>query len=394
MQSKNKAFHRLTRILAALCIAFICFCVSWFKLSERAVEASDFSFPLRAAARLRMGLNPYQDSSVSLHRPYPFQTPFPYPLPAALLAWPFSYLGGDEARLVVGPPAFSESARRELIAINKANSAQRLALKQQWLAKYSLTERDKSDWRTPELAAALFMGVSSFILALSILLSPDFKIWKLLIFASPSFYVALGVGQWSPLLVAGAFFFPLLGLCVAKPNVALPLLLHSLQKKHSKQEWQILIGVASALVICAFIVMPTWPLEWFNSVRGQTEKPYFSPFLYGIGPVLALLTLLRIRTSGATLVLALGLLPQHSFFYDTFALGLVPRSAKQYIALFTTQWLGFLTLFWLHGFNGFALSPNLPGALNRDIPVCIVCFFYAPAVVLLWWQEKHQVKLG
>ncbi len=232
------------------------------------------------------------------------------------------------------------------------------------------------------------MGVSGALLAASLLFCADFAPWKLGILLSPAFHVALNVGQWAPLLTAGAGFFALLGLGVAKPTIALPLLLHALEKKRSRREWVGLLTLAGLLLAISFALLPSWPRDWLAAVRAQTEQPYSSPFLHGVGWLLLLLALPKVRKPGGKLLLGMGLVPQHLFFYDTLPLMLVPRNARQMAALLGAQWLGFAWVFLFFGINPLAFPADLPFGLFQACPVLMQLFFYAPALALLWWQGR------
>lgn len=385
----NSAFFRL---VLALLVGTLCFLISLFRLTWRGVEASDFSFPLRGAARLRAGLNPYHDASVGLFRPYPFQTGFPYPLPAAVLVLPFTLVGGSQARLVAGPPSFSAAARSEAGAIrhepNPATRARRLAA---WERKYAMSPVMRSDWRRPALAGALFVGVASALLAAGLLFSSRASPWYWGLFFSPAYWVALGVGQWSPLLVAGHFLVPLLFIGLAKPTIALPLLVHTLETRPcTRRQLVWLLGLSAALLVVSFALLPSWPAQWVEAVRAQTEKPYFSPFLSRPGFVLLPFALWQLRQRGGKLLCGMGLVPQHSFFYDSLPLLLLPRSTKQMVALLACQWLGYGGAFWLVDGGGFLPRPNLPPQFGTDAIFMVSLWFYAPAVALLWWQARQD----
>ena len=384
---------RSGKIALSLFLGAVCFAVSWFQLAQRDAEGSDFSFPLRAGARLRAGLNPYRDPSVNKTRRFPFQTPFPSPLPAAVLAWPFHLFAGPDARSIQGPPWNTPDAERARRALERGDRATYPARLRAWRAAYPLPP----EWRgplSPALAGAVFMGVSAAMLAASLLFSSEFAPWKLGVLLSPAFYVALNVGQWGPLLTAGAGFFALLGFGVAKPTIALPLLLHALERKRTKHEWAGMLALAGLLLALSFALLPTWPHDWIAAVRAQTEQPYSSPFLNGFGWLLLLLALPKVRKPGGKLLLGMGLVPQHLFFYDTLPLMLVPRSARQMTALLGAQWLGFASLFLLFGLNPLNFPADLPPGLPQLCPLVVQLFFYTPALALLWWQNRASAQEG
>ena len=129
------------------------------RLAQRGWLAGDFTWPWRAAGYLLAGQNPYP--AIQPAGPYPFQSAFYYPLPAALAALPF-------ARLPAG------------------------------------------------LAAGLFFGLSSALMAYG--LSRDG--WGgLAAFLSAPYWVAGAVAQWSPLLLAACLLPGLEWLLACKPNL-------------------------------------------------------------------------------------------------------------------------------------------------------------------------------
>ena len=102
-----------------------------------------------------------------------------------------------------------------------------------------------------DLAAALFFGISSGLLALGLVRhSPQ----RLFIFLAYPYWSALITAQWPPLIMCGAFFPLALVFCVAKPQTGTPMALAHL----SRQE----LIAASALLLASLILMPRWPLEW------------------------------------------------------------------------------------------------------------------------------------
>jgi hypothetical protein len=113
---------------------------TWLNLSAQPFTgAKDFTYPWRAARALLAGHNPYEVIVPS--GPYPFESRFPYPLPAALAAVP-----------VAGLPAV--------------------------------------------VGAALFVGVSCGLLAWA--WGRD-GMWRFWAFCSAPLVMTLALGQWSPL---------------------------------------------------------------------------------------------------------------------------------------------------------------------------------------------------
>ena len=128
-------------------------------VSEPEFVAKDFTYPWRAARALLAGDNPYRVIRPS--GPYPYESVFPYPLTAAVVAVPFAPL-----------PA--------------------------------------------ELGGALFFGFSAAAMAYA--LSRD-GMWRFWAFCSAPFGMALALGQWSPLMVAATLLSPLGWALACKPTL-------------------------------------------------------------------------------------------------------------------------------------------------------------------------------
>jgi hypothetical protein len=127
-------------------------------------RAGDFGWAILAAQDLWNGRDPYD---------HPFgREVVPYPIPAALLALPVSWLRHD-------------------------------------------------------LAGALFFGVSSALLAVGLLKKGN---GALSVFLSYPYFAAMQNTQWAPLVMAAAFHPFLLPVTLAKPNIGLPVGLTRLSK--------------------------------------------------------------------------------------------------------------------------------------------------------------------
>ena len=170
------------------------------------------------------------------------------------------------------------------------------------------------------LAAAIFFGISSFLLAFGILLKG--KKWQLLIFTTFPFIYALIFAQWSPIITA-SWFFPLLAplLVLVKPNIALPIAINRITKPG--------IILAAIILLISLLVYPTWPLRWLQ-MTGDYE--YIIPlFTLPFGPLL-LLSLIFWYDPRARLLLGMSLVPIRGA-YDLLPLWLIPQSRKQMLGL-------------------------------------------------------------
>jgi len=136
--------------------------LAWFSMSAAPQQlAKDFSYPWRAARALLAGQNPYE--VLRAVGDYPFNAPFHYPLPAALVAAPLAHL-------------------------------------------------------VPALAGAIFVGVSAALLGWAVLRDCPYR---LPLFLSAPFVQAAILGQWSPLLTAAALMPTFQLFAAAKPTVGL-----------------------------------------------------------------------------------------------------------------------------------------------------------------------------
>jgi hypothetical protein len=166
------------------------------------------------------------------------------------------------------------------------------------------------------LAAAIFFGASSGLLAYGILRSGE--PWRLVVFASFPYIYALMFAQWSP-LIAASWFFPALAplLVLVKPNIALPVALNRLTWRG--------VAFAGGVLLVSLLIYPSWPWRWLEMTG---EYAQIIPLLtLPFGPALAL-ALVRWRDERARLLAAMSALPFRGV-YDLVALWLIPRSLHQ-----------------------------------------------------------------
>jgi hypothetical protein len=152
------------RVIVAVVVGLLATALCFWQLWRNDLHAGDFSWPLRAAEVLLAGQNPYTTSLEPL--PYtPHHSPLWYPLPAVLVAIPFTLF-------------------------------------------------------PPPLAGGLFFGLGSGLLAFAVTKEGW---WRLTMFLSVPYLYASTVAQWSPLIMA-AFLLPVLHpIVMAKPNIGVPL---------------------------------------------------------------------------------------------------------------------------------------------------------------------------
>jgi hypothetical protein len=174
----------------------------------------------------------------------------------------------------------------------------------------------------PEIAAALFWGGSSFLLALGLTRT---GYHRLLIFLAYPYWAGILTVQWSPLIAASAFFPLLLPATMVKPQVGLPVFFTRLSKR----------GVVACLAVglASLAVMPSWPLAWTHQAGNYQ---HFFPLIVLPGPLL-LLALPRYRDRDVLLLLLSSAMPQR-WFFDSFILWLIPRSRREIIWTVFISW--------------------------------------------------------
>lgn len=245
--------------LAATSIGVASAALCWVFLHHFRLGGADFNWPYQAARRLLAGEAPYS------HTP---QGTIPYPLPAALPAIP----------LLVFPP---------------------------------------------EVAGAVFFGISSGLLALGLIRQDPAR---LLIFLAYPYWSALMTAQWTPLLMCAAFFPLALAFSVMKPQIGAPVALAHLSRRGA---------VAAVVVLVASLaLLPRWPIEWVRQLSGYQ---HFVPLLVLPGPLLAL-ALWRHRDRDSWLLFLSAVMPQR-WFYDSFLLWLIPKSRRSILATVACSWV-------------------------------------------------------
>ena len=216
-------------------------------------------------------------------------------------------------------------------------------------------------WLPLPLAGALFLGTSSALLAFGVLLE---GYSRLPIFMGAPFLMAVSLGQWSPLITAAALQANLGFAFAAKPNLGVPAWLYRPNRR----------AIVSALliVLISFVVLPSWPIDWYHNVSTRPEK--FFPLRTVAGPVL-LLAAIRWRRPESRLFLAMVCVPQALFFYDQLILGLIPRTFRQSLIFALASFALLLTWFYRLG----------PGDyyVQKAIPYATALYFVALAILLL-----------
>jgi hypothetical protein len=284
--------------------------IAYFAMQSHPLHlAKDFSYPWRAARALFDGHNPYE--VIQAVGAYPFNSPLLYPLPAAIVAAPFSFL-------------------------------------------------------TPAVAGALFVGLSSALLAWALLRDSPYR---LPIFLSAPFVQAAILGQWSPLLAAAALMPSLQFLAAAKPTIGLAAWLYKPSVR----------GIIAGLLLTgvAFLVLPGWLGDWLDATSRM--RKYRGPATTLLGAFL-LLGVLRWRRREGRLFVAMSLIPQLPVFYDSLMLWLIPSTLWRSFALSAASWIGYLAWY------PHRMSPDQ----NALAFPWLVFTIYAPALILLLLLPKDE----
>lgn len=304
----------LDRTLTALLLGGWGAFIAYFSmLSHPQHLAKDLSYPWRAARALLDGQNPYE--VIQAVGAYPFNAPLFYPLPAALVVMPVAPL-------------------------------------------------------QPYIAGAIFIGISSALLAWAMLREPEHR-HRLWVFASAPFVHAAILGQWSPLLTAAALMPTLQFAAAAKPTIGLVAWLY-------RPSWRGIVGGA-VLGLVALLVMPSWPREWLAAAA--TTGKYRGPATTLAGCFL-LLGLLRWRRREGRLLVSLSLVPQLPVFYDTLPLWLVPSTWVRSLLLSACSWVGYL-IWYPHRAS--------PDQNEIAIPLALASI-WAPALLALLLLPRREAE--
>jgi hypothetical protein len=213
----------------------------------------------------------------------------------------------------------------------------------------------------PEVAAGVFYGISTFLLALGLTRQ---NYGRLRVFLAYPYWAGLFTAQWSAMIAASAFFPVLLPATMMKPQVGLPVFLTRLSRR--------------GLLACVFVaglsiaLSPHWLVLW---LRQSHYYEHFIPLLVFPGPLL-LLALLRYRDRDAWLLLLAALMPQR-WFFDSFTLWLIPKSRREIVLTAGCSW-GAGIWRWYHTPHSFT-----------EVGRWTVVFIYLPMLVVVLWRENN-----
>jgi hypothetical protein len=239
-------------------------------MARRPLVVQDFAFYFRAVQLWSHGVDPY--AMHPLTPAWPLASPLYYPLPALMLLWPL----------------------------------------------HALSE---------PIASAIFVGLPSGLLAWR--LTARGTLWPLLALATPSYAMAVCVGQWTPWLLL-AMLSPVAGVTyAAKPTLGLACFI-------ARPSRAAFFGALGAGTL-SLLLWPRWPLEWLGNLATVVGHP--APLWSVTGIVVALILLTRWREPRVRLVVAMAAVPQLLFFADQVPLSLVAESKREAVFVTVVGWL-------------------------------------------------------
>ncbi len=175
---------------------------------------------------------------------------------------------------------------------------------------------------SPEIAAGVFWGLSSFALSLGLTRHGYTRLFVLLAYP---YWAGILTVQWSAVIAAAAFFPLLLPLTMAKPQIGIPVFLTHATRR----------GVVACIAVAAIslALLPKWPLLWIHQWHNYE---HFIPLLVLPGPLLVL-SLWRFRNRDAWLLFLMALMPQR-WFFDAFILWLIPKTRREILWTVLASW--------------------------------------------------------
>lgn len=213
-----------------------------------------------------------------------------------------------------------------------------------------------------EIAAGIFYGISSGVLAFGLVRE---GYHRLLVFLAYPYWIGLLYVQWSPIIMATAFFPLLMPLTMAKPQVGLPVFLTRFSLRGTL--------LCAAFALASLVVLPRWPLLWLGQLHNYQ---HFIALLVLPGPLI-LLALLRYRDRDALLLLLTACMPQR-WFFDTFILWLIPKTRRQILVTVFFSWCAGIWR-WYH-------MPRTFDQVGRWIVLSV----YLPMLAIVLLRNKFQ----
>ncbi len=186
--------------------------------------------------------------------------------------------------------------------------------------------------------------------------------WRLLVFLSAPYWIALLCLNWTPLMASLAMLPALTPLWLIKPQNGLPAFLTHLSWRRA--------AVAALFLLSSLLIDPSWPIKWWP--QAQSYDFFIPLILLPFGPLI-LLGLWFWRDSKMRYALMLAAMPQR-FLYDPLLLAWIPDSRSEMLALIASGWIGYGLIF----------------ALNLPYQQIVVLFCYLPAIAVRWKRLHRQ----
>ncbi|HKF01802.1 MAG TPA: hypothetical protein VKB49_05790 [Candidatus Sulfotelmatobacter sp.] len=218
----------------------------------------------------------------------------------------------------------------------------------------------------PAIAAGIFYGISSGVLAFGLTRE---GYHKLIVFLAYPYWIGLLYVQWSPIIMAAAFFPLLMPVAMVKPQVGLPVFL----TRFSLRGCLLCVVVA----IGSLLIVPRWPMLWLGQLHNYQ---HFVALLVLPGPLI-LLALLRYRDRDAMLLLLTACMPQR-WFFDTLILWLIPKTRREMLVTVFFSWFAGVWR-WYH-----------PPQTFDQVGRWIVLSTYLPMLAIVLLREKTSKKEG
>ena len=219
----------------------------------------------------------------------------------------------------------------------------------------------------PEVIATfLFVALSGGLLAYAVTRDGWYR---LPLFLSWPYLVAISHGQWSPLYTA-IVCLPSLGwILPAKPSIGLAVFAASSSRRLVVAA---LIG-GVMLTGISVLMLPSWPLDWLAALKTQIRVDI--PLLR-MGGVLVLLAVLRWRRPEARLLVALACVPQTIDWYETVPLLLIPNTYRQSLIYSAILSLGFLL-------PPYVIPIGTEEQMDAQAGILMIALAYLPATIMV-----------
>lgn len=222
-------------------------------------------------------------------------------------------------------------------------------------------------WMSPVAGAATFAALGMGVLTYGALRVQGWA--GAMILLSPACFLGWYYLQWSPYVVASAFLPWMGAFGAAKPNLALAPWVY-------RPDWRPLAGGA-VLVLLSFLVLPSWPVDWFHDLSRATAPHRVVPW-----QMVGVLVLIWSRGPHARALAAMSLSPLNPQFYDHLGVWLAVKGWRESLALSVTGWLALLVFL-----------ATAPHDLTTDAtPAYLALAFgvYLPALALTLWRFRTR----